>query len=41
MGEEARAEMGVTEGLLRINVGLEDIADLTEDMDQALAAAGV
>ncbi|MEO0690071.1 MAG: aminotransferase class I/II-fold pyridoxal phosphate-dependent enzyme [Pseudomonadota bacterium] len=39
MGEEARAEMGVTEGLLRINVGLEDIADLTEDMDQALAAA--
>ncbi|MEO1647653.1 MAG: aminotransferase class I/II-fold pyridoxal phosphate-dependent enzyme [Pseudomonadota bacterium] len=41
MGEEARAEMGVTEGLLRINVGLEDIADLTEDMDQALAAAGL
>ena len=41
MGEEGRAEMGVTEGLLRINVGLEDIADLTEDMDRALAAAGV
>jgi O-succinylhomoserine sulfhydrylase len=41
MGEEARAEMGVTEGLLRINVGLEDIADLTEDMDRALAAAGI
>ncbi|MEM6828266.1 MAG: aminotransferase class I/II-fold pyridoxal phosphate-dependent enzyme [Pseudomonadota bacterium] len=41
LGEEARAEMGVTEGLLRINVGLEDIADLTEDMDQALAAAGI
>ena len=41
MGEEARAEMGVTEGLLRINVGLEDIADLTEDMDQALSAAGI
>lgn len=39
--EEARAEMGVTEGLLRINVGLEDIEDLTEDMDQALAAAGI
>jgi O-succinylhomoserine sulfhydrylase len=33
--------MGVTEGLLRINVGLEDIADLVEDMDQALAAAGI
>ncbi|MBV7266693.1 trans-sulfuration enzyme family protein [Erythrobacter ani] len=41
MGEDARAEMGVTEGLLRINVGLEDIADLTEDMDRALAAAGI
>jgi len=41
LGEEVRAAMGVTEGLLRINVGLEDIADLTEDMDRALAAAGV
>ena len=41
MGAEARAEMGVTEGLLRINVGLEDIQDLIEDMDQALAAAGI
>lgn len=41
MGEEARAAMGVTEGLLRINVGLEDIADVTEDMDQALNAAGI
>jgi O-succinylhomoserine sulfhydrylase len=41
MGDEARAAMGVTEGLLRINVGLEDIEDLIEDMDQALAAAGM
>lgn len=41
MGEEARADMGVTEGLLRINVGLEDIADLTEDMDRALKAGGL
>ncbi|MCB2082811.1 MAG: aminotransferase class I/II-fold pyridoxal phosphate-dependent enzyme [Sphingomonadaceae bacterium] len=39
--EEAREEMGVTEGMLRINVGLEDIADLTEDMDRALSAAGL
>lgn len=37
---EARAEMDVTEGLLRINVGLEDIEDLSEDLDRALAAAG-
>ena len=36
---EVRAEMGVTEGLLRINVGLEDIADLIEDTERALDAA--
>ncbi|ABC63750.1 trans-sulfuration enzyme family protein [Erythrobacter litoralis] len=41
MGAEARADMGVTEGLLRINVGLEDIEDLREDLDQAFAAAGL
>lgn len=41
MSEEARAEMGVTEGLLRINVGLEDIEDLREDLDCALSAAGL
>jgi cystathionine beta-lyase/cystathionine gamma-synthase len=41
MGEEGRAAMGVTEGLVRINVGLEDIADLVEDMDAALSAAGI
>ncbi len=41
MSEEARAEMGVTEGLLRINVGLEDIEDLREDLDRALSAAGL
>ncbi|MBU0669055.1 MAG: aminotransferase class I/II-fold pyridoxal phosphate-dependent enzyme, partial [Alphaproteobacteria bacterium] len=40
MSAEARSEMGVTEGLLRINVGLEDIADITEDLDRALSAAG-
>ncbi len=41
MEDEARTAMGVTEGLLRINVGLEDIADVTEDMDRALAKAGI
>ncbi|OBX20564.1 O-succinylhomoserine sulfhydrylase [Erythrobacter sp. QSSC1-22B] len=40
MSADAREEMGVTEGLLRINVGLEDIADITEDIDRALTAAG-
>lgn len=41
MGEEARAEMGVSEGMLRMNVGLEDPQDLIEDLDQALARAGL
>ena len=41
MTQEARDEMGVTEGLLRINVGLEDVEDLKEDLDRALTAAGL
>ena len=39
--EEKRLEMGVTEGMLRLNVGLEDPADLIEDLDQALTVAGL
>ena len=38
---EARAAMGVSEGLLRLNVGLEDPADLIDDLDHALRAAGL
>ena len=38
---EKRAEMGVSEGLLRINVGLEDPLDLIDDLDRALAGAGL
>jgi O-succinylhomoserine sulfhydrylase len=34
-----RAEVGVTETLLRLSVGLEDGQDLLDDLDQALAAA--
>jgi O-succinylhomoserine sulfhydrylase len=38
---EAREEMGVTEGMLRLNVGLEDPDDLIEDLDQALTKSGL
>jgi O-succinylhomoserine sulfhydrylase len=38
---EVRAEMGVTEGMLRLNVGLEDPQDVIEDLDQALKAVGL
>ena len=41
MGEESRIEMGVGQGMLRMNVGLEDPQDLIEDLDQALAKAGL
>ena len=34
--EEARAEMGITDGMLRLSVGLEDVRDLIEDMEQAI-----
>lgn len=38
---EKRAEMGVSEGMLRLNVGLEDPDDLIDDLDRALTAAGL
>lgn len=33
---ERRAELGITDGLVRISVGLEDVDDLIEDLEQAL-----
>jgi O-succinylhomoserine sulfhydrylase len=36
--EEARAAVGITDGTVRIAVGLEDVRDLVEDLDAALAA---
>ena len=41
MGPEGRAAMGVGEGLIRFNVGLEDPADVMEDLDQALKVVGL
>jgi O-succinylhomoserine sulfhydrylase len=35
---EERARLGITEGALRLSVGLEDVADLTDDLSQALDA---
>jgi cystathionine gamma-lyase/cystathionine beta-lyase/cystathionine gamma-lyase/homocysteine desulfhydrase len=36
--EAKRAELGITDGLVRISVGIEDEADLLADVEQALAA---
>jgi cystathionine beta-lyase/cystathionine gamma-synthase len=35
---ERRAELGLTEGMVRISVGIEDVDDLLADLDQALSA---
>ncbi len=41
VAEEKRLGMGVTEGMLRVNIGLEDPEDLIADLDHALGAAGL
>jgi O-succinylhomoserine sulfhydrylase len=38
MKPEARAALGIGEGMIRLSVGLEDIEDLIEDLDQAFGA---
>ena len=35
--EETRAKLGITEGLVRISVGIEDVEDIIADLDQALS----
>ena len=35
--EEERRELGITDGLVRLSVGIEDEADLVEDLERALA----
>ena len=36
---EARAELGITDGIVRLSVGLEAVEDLRADLDHALAAS--
>jgi cystathionine gamma-lyase/cystathionine beta-lyase/cystathionine gamma-lyase/homocysteine desulfhydrase len=38
LGEEGRAKIGLTDGMVRISVGIEDVDDVVADLDQALAA---
>ena len=37
LGVEGRAKLGITDGLVRISVGIEDVEDVLGDLDQALA----
>ena len=36
LGAEARLAVGITDGVLRVSVGLEDIRDIVEDLERAL-----
>jgi O-succinylhomoserine sulfhydrylase len=36
IGADERARLGITDGVVRLSVGLEDVADLTDDLAQAL-----
>ena len=38
LGAEGRKKIGLTDGLVRISVGIEDVDDIVADLDQALAA---
>ena len=38
IGEEGRRKIGITDGMVRISVGIEDVDDIVADLEQALAA---
>src|SRR6201997_1504345 len=38
LGEKGRRAIGITDGLVRISVGIEDVDDILDDLDQALQA---
>ncbi len=40
IGAEERARLGITDGVIRLSVGLEDVDDLAEDLLQALDRSG-
>jgi cystathionine beta-lyase/cystathionine gamma-synthase len=38
IGAEGRKKIGLTDGMVRISVGVEDVDDIIADLEQALAA---
>jgi cystathionine beta-lyase/cystathionine gamma-synthase len=38
LGEKGRKAIGITDGMVRISVGVEDVDDIIRDLDEALAA---
>jgi len=37
LGEKGRNAIGITDGMVRISVGVEDVDDIVADLDQALS----
>jgi len=38
VGAKGRKEIGITDGMVRISVGNEDVEDIIDDLDQALSS---
>jgi cystathionine gamma-synthase/methionine-gamma-lyase len=38
---ETRRELGISDGLLRLSVGIEDISDIVEDLERGLRAVAL
>jgi cystathionine beta-lyase/cystathionine gamma-synthase len=38
LGEKGRRAIGITDGMVRISVGIEDADDIIRDLEQALGA---
>jgi O-succinylhomoserine sulfhydrylase len=38
IGAEERARLGISDGVIRVSIGLEDIADLKDDLRRGLVA---
>jgi O-succinylhomoserine sulfhydrylase len=36
IGEHERARLGITDGVIRVSIGLEDVDDIKDDLRQAL-----
>ena len=41
IGAEERARLGITDGVIRFSIGLEDVADLEDDLSRALDRGGM
>jgi cystathionine gamma-lyase/cystathionine beta-lyase/cystathionine gamma-lyase/homocysteine desulfhydrase len=38
LGDKGRKQIGITDGMVRISVGIENVEDIIADLDQALSA---